>query len=61
MMTNKEREDLRKLIQARGKAAKARVESYAAVLLADAEEKLAKEFKFNDEAWAELTRTRPRW
>jgi hypothetical protein len=55
MMTSREREELRKLNAARGKAAKASIDSYSAVLLADTEERLAAAYKYDDEAWADLT------
>lgn len=54
-MTKGEREELAKLIRAQANVAKKMAEQRAAELLADGEEQLAKTYRVDDEAWADLT------
>src|SRR5260370_37409515 len=54
-MTTGERQELGKLIRLRAKVAQKDAEGRRAWLLADAEAKLAAQYKFEDEAWADIT------
>jgi hypothetical protein len=54
-MTSAERMELGKLVRLNAKVAKADAEARGKWLLADAEAKLAAKYKFEDEAWADIT------
>ena len=55
-MTKAERTELERIIKGRRRVATRRVEQRKADLLADAEQRLAAEYKFDDEAWADVTK-----
>jgi hypothetical protein len=56
-MTSKDRQELAKVIRARERLAKADVETVAAERMADFEAQLASVYKFDDEAWKDVTAT----
>jgi hypothetical protein len=55
-MTQKERDDIMRVIRERAKVAKAIVAQRKAELQADVEAKLSAKYKFDDELWADITR-----
>ncbi|TDC47655.1 hypothetical protein E1281_25990 [Actinomadura sp. KC345] len=55
-MSKSERDDLAKVAKLRARVAKSKVASREAELLAETEELLAASYKFDDEAWADVTR-----
>jgi hypothetical protein len=55
-MTQKERDDIARVIRDRAKVAKAIVEQRKLELRADVEAQLSAKYKFDDEQWADVTR-----
>jgi hypothetical protein len=55
-MTRREREDLAKVTRLRAKVAKDGITAREAALLADVEEQLSAVYRFDHDAWADITR-----
>lgn len=55
-MSKSERDDLAKVARLRARVAKSKVAQREAELLADVEDQLAATYKFDDDAWADVTR-----